>query len=219
MHKITLVGSAHRENGLCNAGELLKIFRAIEPEAVFEERRPADFDSYCKQGIGLSLEAQAITSYIEFKPLRRVPVDRYDIPENLLADIKREFDSVFDYVEQTSREYQVLNEESDKSVCQYGFRYLNSVAFATVMTRIAEIEEETINETGNQGLIRALEKWRHLIQRRETEMISVIYEYCRENAFNTGVFLVGAAHKMGIAKVIEHYASAEADLIEWKFYL
>jgi len=219
MHKITLVGSAHRENGLCNAGELLKIIRATEPEAIFEEIRPSDFDSYCKHGIRSSLEAQAITRYLEFKPFRRVPVDRYDMPQNLLAEIKSEFDCVFDCVEQKSREYQLLNEENDKSVYQYGFSYLNSVAFATVMTRIAKIEEETINESGNQGLIRALERWRHLIQRREREMMRVIYEYCRENVFNTGLFLVGAAHKMGIAKEIEHSSSAETDLIEWSLYL
>ncbi len=219
MHKITVVCSSHRENGSCNAGELLKILRAIEPDTIFEEVRPSDFDSYCKYGIRSSLEAQAIARYLEIKPFRRVPVDRFDIPKNRLVATKREFDGVFDYVEQSSREYQVLNEENDKSVCQYGFSYLNSVAFATVMTRISEIEEETINETGNQGLIRALERWRHLIQRREREMISVIYDYCRENVFNTGVFLVGAAHKMGIAKEIGHYASAEADLIEWKLCL
>lgn len=218
MHKITLVGSAHRENGLCNAGELLNIIRAIEPEAVFEEIRPSNFDSYSKHGIRSSLEALAITRYLEFKPFRRVPVDRYDIPENLLAEFKREVDCVFNHVEQCSEEYQLLNEENDKSVYQHGFGYLNSAAFATVMTRISQIEEKTINETGNQGLIRALDRWRQFTQRREREMIRVIYEYCRDNVFNTGVFLVGAAHRIGIAKEIEHYANTDANLIEWKLY-
>jgi hypothetical protein len=48
MHKITLVCSIHRENGLCNAEELLKILRTIEPEVVFEEMRPSDFASYLR---------------------------------------------------------------------------------------------------------------------------------------------------------------------------
>jgi len=38
MHKITLVASAHRESGLCNAEELLKILRAIEPDVIADFR-------------------------------------------------------------------------------------------------------------------------------------------------------------------------------------
>jgi hypothetical protein len=105
------------------------------------------------------------------------------------------------------------------SVRKYGFSYLNSVAFETVRTRMSEIEEETINETGEPGLIRGLEKWRCLIQMRDQEMIGSIYRYCRENCFDTGVFLVGAAHKMGLVKEIEKCAGAEADLIDWKLCL
>ena len=218
MRKITLVCSSHRESGSCNAGELLNILRAVEPEVVFEEIRPSDFDSYCKNGIGSSLEAKAITRYLAFKSFRRVPVDRYDIPDSLLAVFKSEVDCVFDYVEQESREYQLLNEENAESVYQQGFRYLNSVAFTTAMTRIAEIEDEIIDESGDRGLTRALERWRHVIHQRETAMVGSIYEYCRENVFNTGLFLVGAAHKTPIVKAIERYASAEGDL-DWKFYL
>jgi len=85
------------------------------------------------------------------------------------------------------------------------------------MERISDIEEETIIGTGHQGLIRGLERWRHFIQRRDFEMIDNIYEYSRENVFDTGVFLVGAAHKTGIVKEIEKYAGTEADQINWNF--
>jgi hypothetical protein len=215
MHKITLFFSVHHENGLCNAEELLTFLRAFEPDAIFEEVRPSDFDYYYKTK--WSLEAQAITKYREYKLPQQVPVDRYDIPEHLLPEIKREFDCVFDYVEQTSQKYRELWEEHNNSVHQYGFKYLNDVACATMMARISEIEEKTINETRDQGLILGLKKWRHSIQRREFEMISNIYEYSRENVFDTGVFLVGAAHKTGIVKEIEKYASTEADQINWNF--
>ena len=105
----------------------------------------------------------------------------------------------------------------NNSAHQYGFKYLNSVACATIMERISDIEEETIIGTGHQGLIRGLERWRHFIQRRDFEMIDNIYEYSRENVFDTGVFLVGAAHKTGIVKEIEKYAGTEADQINWNF--
>jgi len=56
-------------------------------------------------------------------------------------------------------------------------------------------------------------------RKREQEMVRVIYEYCRANAPSTGVFLIGAAHKIGIVKEIEKLARAEADLIDWKLRL
>ena len=125
MHKITLVASAHRESGLCNAEELLKILRAIEPDTIFEESRPSELDSY------RPLEVRAITKYRDSKVFQRVPVDRYDIPANFVAETQR----VFDCVKQTSQEYLVLNEEHDNSVYRYGFEYLNSSACATMMAR------------------------------------------------------------------------------------
>ena len=217
MHKIKLVCSVHSENGLCNAGELLKILQEIEPEVVFEEIRPSDFDSYYKHGTNQVLETQAIKKYAEFKSFQQVPVDRYNIPEDHLAEIKRDFDRVLDCVEGTSREYLDLTKQNDNNACRYGFNYLNSVECAEMMARISEIEEKTIIGTADQDLIRGLERWRHLIQRRDFEMIENIYEYCRENVFDTGVFLIGAAHKTGIVKEIERYANTEADLIIWNF--
>src|SRR6266446_1104898 len=167
MHKITLVCSVHRENGRCNAEELVKILRAIEPDTVFEEMRPSEFYFHYEHG---SVEAHAITKYREFKLFQPVPVDRYDMPENLLAEIKRDFDCVLDCVARASQEYRLLQEENDKSAQQYGFSYLNSVAFVTKTARMAEIEEAIIRGTDDQDLIRGLERWRHSIQRREREM-------------------------------------------------
>jgi predicted nuclease of restriction endonuclease-like RecB superfamily len=216
MRKITLVCSAHRANGLCNAEELLKILRAIEPEVVFEEIRPSDLDSYYKTK--WSLEAQSVTKYREFRSPKQVPVDRYDIRPDLLVRMKAEFDQVLDYVGQASEEYRELDNEHAESVREHGFRYLNSDAFAAREARMSEIEDRMIKGTDNRDAMRVLEKWRHLNQAREVEMTASIYEYCRENAFDTGVFLVGAAHKTGIVKEIGKYASAEADLINWIFF-
>src|ERR1051325_3551139 len=208
MHKITLVCSAHRENGLCNAEELLKLLLALEPEVVFQEIRSSD---------NWSLEAQAIARYREFKSCQPVHVDRYDIPANLLAEFKEDVDRVLDCVSQRSDEYGLLERENSISANHDGFMYLNSPAFANKRARMSEIEDETIIGTHDEGLIRALQWWRHVMQNRELQMVGNIYEYCRRNVFDIGVFLVGAAHKTGIEKVTEKYASAEADLIRWTF--
>ena len=211
MHKITLLCSAHRQSGLCNAAELLEILQAIDPEVVFEERRPSDLDSTS------SLEASAITKYRECKLLRRVPVDRYDVLPDMLLKFKAETDRVLDCVEQVSQEYSVLNEEHAIRVHRYGFRYLNSAACESTMERIADIEEETILGTRDQSLKRALQSWRLFTQRRDREMTGNIYQYSRENVFDKGIFLVGAAHTTGIVEEIKSFARAEADLISWHF--
>jgi hypothetical protein len=209
MHKITLVCSVHRENGLCNAAELLKILRTIEPDVIFEEVRPSDVDSYYKW----TLEAQAIAKYFELKLFQRVPVDRFDMPGSLFATTQE----VFDCVERASQEYLELTEENNINVQKHGFKYLNGDACATILTRISEIELETVIRTGDQSLIRGLESWRQALQKRDHEMVGNVYKYCRDNAFDTGVFLVGAGHKLAIVKEIEKYASGEGDLISWNF--
>jgi len=116
-----------------------------------------------------------------------------------------------------STDWTTINEEHYNSVYRYGFEYLNSSACATMMARLSEIEEKTIIGTRDAELIRGLERWRDAIQRREREMIGNIYEYCRENVFDTGVFLVGAAHKTAIVKEIEKHASTKAVLVNWNF--
>src|SRR5687767_6119231 len=120
MHKITLVCSVHREIGNCTAQELLKILRAIEPEVLFEEIRPSDFDAYCKHGSKTLLEPQAVAQYLDIKTLRRVPVDRYHLPDKLFA-FRQQIDSVFDHVHLASLEYRRLTEEGDDHVRQEGF--------------------------------------------------------------------------------------------------
>jgi hypothetical protein len=210
MCEITIVCSAHRERGVCNLEQLLRILRTIEPVTVFEEVRPSDYDWFNTR----TLEGRAVTRYGEFRAFQRVPVDRYDLPENLYVGMEK----VLDHVEETSHEYFVLREQSEAFTHLQGFSYLNSVAFETVRTRLTEIEDRTISETQDQRWTRMLQMWRDVIQRRETEMVRNIYEYCRENVFDTGVFLVGAAHRSGILKAIEKHAGAEADLVHWKLY-
>ena len=209
MRKITLVCSGHSESGRCNAEELLNIFKAIKPEVAFLEMCPSEFDFFYERG---SVEAHAITKYRECKP---IPVDQDVMPRNLLAEFKRDLDIALARVAGASPEYRWLNQEKNKSVYEYGFAYLNSVVFARLSARMTEIEDEIIGGTDDQDLIRVLERWRHIIRQREHAMVRNIYEHCRKNVFDTGVFLVGAAHKMAIIKEIENRVIREADLISW----
>jgi len=214
MHKITLVYSVHRENGLCNPQELQRVLRDIDPEVIFAEFRPSEFDRYYKHG---NLEAVALTMLRNCKSFQMVPVDTYHLPTNLLLELKRAFDAVLDCVTELSHEYELLNQENDNHVSRGGFQYLNSSDGAAMLARIAEVEERTIIATGNQDLICALASWRSFMQNRELEMVSNIYGYCKEHAFGNGALLVGAAHQNGIVGAIERYRHSEAHLIDWAF--
>ncbi len=214
MHKITLVCSLHRESGRCTAEELLKMLRAIGPEVIFEEVRPSDFAAYYKTK--WSLEAQAITRHRESRSLRQVPVDLYSDNE-ATADRRALMDRVFDYVDQTSKTYRALIDERVSLTYQQGFQYLNSVAFEKTTEELEIIEDAAIEGSGELGLIRGLQWWRDVNKRREAEMIRTIYGYCLDHAFDTGVFLVGAAHRASIVRALRARDLAQTGLIDWSF--
>jgi hypothetical protein len=208
MCKVTLACSLHRENGLCSSAELLKLLRAIDPDVIFGEVPQTDLSFYDPR----SLEGQEVRNFIALKPCRQVPVDQYEIPPNFHAVT----DLVFEFVEEKSREYQQLLEERHHAIYFNGFTYLNGADFAALLTRMSEVEEETIKRAGNPDLDCGLAKWRKIMQDREQAMIKNIYGYCRANAFDQGVFLVGAAHRIGTVQAIKQCCKVDADLIEWK---
>ena len=207
MPRITLVCSAHRENGLCNVPELLRILQTLEPEVAFLERQPS--------GVApdWSLESKAIAKYSESTAIRRVIVEQEEAPASLYP----EMEMVWDCVEQTSEEYVSLGEGHHLRAHRYGFEYLNTDVFAATEARLSEIEDSIIRRMRDQRLIRALERWRLIHQRREQDMVCNIYEYSRQHVFGTGVFLVGAVHKPGVVKAIGQYSGPDAGSIGWAF--
>jgi len=217
MPNITLICSTHNERGRCTAEAFLDILRTIGPELAFVEIRPADFDAY-KRGTLSILEARVIARYQGSKPCSEVPVDRYNVRADLLPRMKFEFDQVIDYVGRTSEEYRRLDQEHAKKMDEQGFAYLNSDAYAAREARMSEIEETLVRETGDAGAIRVLNWWRQHHRSREVGMVASIYEYCRANRCDVGVFLVGAAHRAGIVREIDKYASTDAHVIDWTFY-
>jgi len=53
---------------------------------------------------------------------------------------------------------------------------------------------------------------------RENEMINNIYNYSKENAYQNGIFFIGAGHRKSIIiKLYQHNRKAE-NKIHWKIY-
>jgi len=163
----------------------------------------------------LELAAQAVAEYRKFKLCQLVHVDQHKAPTNAV-EIKRLLDCGFEYAREISEEYRLLDDENNVRTSQDGFSYLNSGDFEKRRAQMSEIEGEIIG--GKSG--ETLQGWRQHMQRREIEMMRNIYAYCKDdaNAFDTGVFLIGAGHRTSIAKQIENFAGREADLIVWNLY-
>lgn len=214
MHEITLICSGHLQIGACNASELFVILKAFEPDVIFTEMRPSEFDDYYARG---SVEAHAIAKYRALRDAKDVPVDDYEMSQEQAVQLKSVLDRGFHAVRNASAEYQRLEDERDQYVCEHGFRYLNNDAFAQNEAKLIEIEETLIERMSDEVLKFARLEWRELMRTRERHMVANVYGYCRLNTFATGVFLVGAAHKSNVVKEIKKYASTYAARINWEF--
>mgnify|MGYP006293447919 CR=1 FL=1 len=65
MRNVSLVCSAHGLNGACNHAELLRILRVIEPDVIFLEVRPSDFQNYYQ-----AMQNQEVLAVTEYRNLK-----------------------------------------------------------------------------------------------------------------------------------------------------
>lgn len=192
----------HRENGLCNENNLMKILAAIDPDVIFEEARPSDS----------TLETQTINRYLKFRVARRVPVDDFGMPP---ANFRKDVDMMNDYVYVNNIECRELIADIDRKTCQFGYPYLNGPEFEAAIKKERELFEKTIAMSGNDGLMKIFLTWNDLIRRREDSMVDNVYDFCRKASFTKGVLLVGAGHKSSLVSKIEGRIKTEPNLIDW----
>jgi hypothetical protein len=129
--------------------------------------------------------------------------------------LKKDMDILFDYVESNNIQYCALIDERDQKAYQLGFQYLNSPEFEALSKRARESFEKTIAMSGRDGLKKILSTWNDLLRRREDSMVENIYDFCRNNPFTEGVFLVGAEHMLSIVENIEGRMNTETELVDW----
>ncbi len=75
MKEITLVSTIHNENGAANAPNLNEIMQQIQPEVIFLEVSPDDFESCYVSSSRKSLESKAVHQYTKSRSTALVPVD------------------------------------------------------------------------------------------------------------------------------------------------
>lgn len=214
MGRITLVCTTHSEMGLCDENELLRIFETLDPDVIFEEIRPNDHGWLYRDKSKHTLEMRTICTYLKVRSARQVPVDGFVIPEGFHGDIG----ILFDYVESRSADYCAAITKINHMTFDLGFRYLNSQEFMALRKEADELFEKAIAISGNDHLKSLFSMWNEQLRRREGSMLENIYDFCRENSFTSGVFLVGAGHMSSIVKDIESRTKTEANLVEWHIW-
>ncbi|HKY22039.1 MAG TPA: hypothetical protein VJM31_12550 [Vicinamibacterales bacterium] len=163
VRRITVVCTMHREMGLCNDRELLRILEMIGPDVIFQGIRASDSPSL------KTLEMHAVGEFLKVRPARQV--DEYAIPE----DFRAELDALFDYAEFSSPEYCEAVSEIDRNAFHGGFQYLNSPDFAFLRKRADDLLENTVAMSGSQELLEILLAWNSFLRRRDDAMVRNIY--------------------------------------------
>lgn len=214
MGRITLVCTAHTEEGLCNENELVKILLEVVPDVIFEEIRPADFDSYYGKKSKYTLETRAVTHYLKGRQAQQVPVDDYDSPEGFGPKIL----ALDRFVQSRSPEYCAIIDEMGQMKFQFGFRYLNSQRFVSHVKKSDQLYEEAVFTHGNAAAKEMLSLWNEQVRKRDVAMLENIYGFSRNNPFKEGVFLVGAGHMLAITEGVESRMKGQPSLVAWKFW-
>lgn len=232
MYNITLIGTIHSENGLCNAGELHKILEEINPEVIFDELPSDAFDMYYSDSSDiyyinsillnrypqeLPLEVKCLKKYKQTHNIKIIPVD-IDVRQNLSkchGEIMFMTQTFFKY-----EEYRTLNNGKETSIKQEGFHYLNSDSFLDFLEKKEVMEKNTMESEIQRGRLLDVYKLFHTEQydNREKAMLENIYNYSKEDQYNQGVFLIGAEHKKSIMQKITEYEKLSEIKLNWMMY-
>jgi len=213
MPSITLISTIHTQEGLCNASALHEILERARPEVIFMEIPPFCFDQFFKDKARSNLETDAVNRYCEGHRADPVPVDVMEASSDLIAENQR----LCRELRARSREYSHLMSANSQYIAQHGFAYLNSKYCVELWLKVNEEINAALEKIGNTELIRGYKTWTDVHEHREQEMMNNIRSYSDAHAFNTGVFLLGAAHRRSIMQKATNQSGGSSSSIEWNF--
>jgi len=212
MHNVILIGSYHGNKGNCNHIELFKILEKIKPDVVFEEKPPSNYDAYYKDKTKMCLESDAINLYLEKHSLTQILVDDEEIPPDSFFQNDEYMHS---QIEKRSYGYRNLIDRNSHRTGNYGFKYLNSIDCLKYYQILNYEIEETLKFIKNDILFPMRKSWLEWLEKRDNVMMTNIYNYSKNNQYNTGVFLVGTAHRGSIIEKIPEYNRKEGIVLNW----
>lgn len=211
MTRISLIGTVHQESGHANVSALVAILERIRPEVIFLELPANEFADEYHPAHG-HLEPTAIRHY---RANPHVTVEPVDLPRPE-DDFFRDHDELVRQIERRNHQFCSLMDIHSQNVRADGFTYLNSADCAKFWSdlhyEILEIIPRLIID--QQRFKKHYREWRQTHESRETAMLENIYAYCELQPVDTGIFLVGAAHRQPIIDKIGAHSRAT---IQWDF--
>jgi len=217
VHNITLVCTAHVENGKCNSNELYGILESIRPEVIFEEL-PRSLFHKCYEGNENSseepLEVRCIRRYLQHQNIEHLPVDIEPSQNLTLGEI--------DYMYSTIKAYNVykkLDDEQALLTARGGFTYLNGEECSDLFERKRITEMQVIDFNSNKSQLLRIHKLFHEEHdNRENEMLKNIYEYSKGLSYERAIFMIGAGHRKSIIQKVLGLKGKERPELTWTFY-
>ena len=200
MSSIILRATGHKERGLCNSLELLKIIEQISPAVIFEEIPPGKFEAVYGGTRHDSLETEAIKTYLQKYPAtHHYPVD-LDIDQATEKQIKVDFGGISFVCTNYSPEYNFLSGQIPYWSEIYGFLFLNDDRCSELLWRKRILERQILDTLrkddhqrtmDHEKLEQAYENRIDQTENRENEMIRNIYSYMKSDNYERAIFLVG----------------------------
>jgi len=207
MYNITIVFTAHKENGNCNSFELCKIIESINPEIIFEELSIEAFDrSYNLQNL-TTLETNSVKYYQLIYDIKHIPV----VGRELNIDLKLQ-------ILTKNKDYCSLIERLETLEAQLGFQFLNSSICDTIFDKLKEVEQTILKEKNDEFLNQIIVNSDKEINRYENEIIDNIYSYSKLNKYDKAILFLGAAHKKSFMKKIHTVKDPQIININWTIY-
>ena len=198
MPTISLVRTVHKEIGTANSAWLYEMLVLLTPDVIFLELSPGDFGDFYEEKKRKSTESVAVNRLRESHSVKLEPVDL----DARTRDFCESEESMMNRIWDESATFRDLLKVDTYRVERHGFYYLNS-DYNDGHWRDAQIEmQASIERWDDRALVDCLNEWKKSNDEREEAMLKNIETYCARNSFETGVFLIGSAHRPSILRKI-----------------
>jgi hypothetical protein len=213
---ITLIATAHKNNGLCNSKELVKILEMEKPMVIFEEIPPNKFELIYSGKLHDSLETEAIKKYEENNYILHFPVD-LDTTEEEENYLKNTFIGLQNFFSNYSKEHRQISQEHKISVEKFGFSYLNSRKCEELLKRKLFLEKEIVSLLQDIELSKDYNDWLFFIEKRRDTIINNIYSLSRIHKWEMAILLIGAEHRNALIDKIKKFEQENGFGLKWNF--